>query len=97
MSNSESMMIAKQAEIISSQNEQLRKFRSEQEKLAIKVFQMSAAAGFYEKIQKAVMENPTLQSEWENFLTVLRLTIPEAVNWTSEPDDSELRKLGYMR
>lgn len=66
-------MIARQAQLISQLNENIRALKSSEEKLHIRMSEMEANHKMYLMIIKAVQEHPPLQSIWDELVTTMRL------------------------
>jgi hypothetical protein len=74
MRDQSDMMIEKQAELISklrADNAQLQQKLDQQYR---DIERLRMPARFYNDLQKQILENPTLQSEWERFLTFLKMS-----------------------
>jgi len=70
-------MIDVQARKISELNDTIRYKNDEIMRLKDTMYKQHLAGKFYLEMQKAIIENPSLKSEWDNFCIILRMTCPE--------------------
>lgn len=77
MINSDQRMIDTQARKISELNDRIRAKDVEIYNLKDKMYREHLAGKFYLEMQKAIIDNPALKSEWDNFCIVLRMVCPE--------------------
>ena len=66
-------MIDKQAEIITKNRQTMNALAIRIEQLEAKLAVQNTAAEAWRAMQKQIVANPTLQSEWDRFLGFLRL------------------------
>jgi len=70
-------MIETQARKISELNERVRSKDAEICNLKDKMYREHLAGKFYLEMQKAILDNPSLKSEWDHFCIVLMMVCPE--------------------
>lgn len=73
MRSNQEVMIEKQAEIIGKLNTQVAGLKQEIASLNYDVIRTARPAKYYMQLQKALLENPDLQPEWDRFLILLKL------------------------
>lgn len=75
------MMVERQAEIISSQNEQLRTIKEKHDAqvnaLRREIKEMRVYSEFYKKLQETILSNPTLINEWQSFMLLVKMIDPD--------------------
>lgn len=77
MISSDQRMIETQARKISELNNMVRSRDDEIQRLKDKMYHQHLAGKFYLEMQKSILDNPSLKSEWDNFCIVLRMVCPE--------------------
>lgn len=70
----ENMMIERQAQRITELNKIISDLERRVNRLQSEIENRHKAGGFYLELQKAILDNPTLQAEWSRFLVILRLS-----------------------
>lgn len=86
MRDQRDMMIQRQAEVISDLRAQLQKRAAEVDNLRREFQQKALAAHYYQMLQKSIMENETLQSEWRRFITIAKLSFDEPIEGLTKTD-----------
>jgi hypothetical protein len=76
-----SRMINRQAELISTLNEENRKLRSQVLKLEGRVEQMEPYVHCYKTLQETVLKYPSLMVEWQRFCVLLKLCDPDEAKY----------------
>ena len=70
-------MIARQARLISDHNDTIRSLRQEVDELKKQNNRVNTAGCFYIAMQRAIVDSPFLQSEWDRFLSFLKMNTAE--------------------
>jgi hypothetical protein len=73
------VMIDRQARLISEQRAIIDGLRKDNDRLDIENERLRRSAGYYDMLQKAIVESPTLQSEWRRFIAIAKLSFDEPV------------------
>lgn len=70
-----------QARLISRLNEEIRKAIQDLEKARTELGALQHSFNFYKKLQDAIIANESLQPEWNSFLIMLKMVVPESEYW----------------
>lgn len=73
----EKFMIARQARLITESNDRIRVLQRENNDLISQNQRVNTAGCFYIAMQRAIVDSPFLQSEWDRFLTFLKMNSSE--------------------
>lgn len=77
MIDRENFMIERQARLISESNETIRVLKKEKDELIKQNQRVNSAGCFYIAMQRAIVDSPFLQSEWDRFLAFLKMNTSE--------------------
>jgi len=80
-------IILAQEKHISKLHENVKSLEKEKQQLQIELDRHSKAAKFYLNMQAEIIKNPLLQSEWERFLSFLKLSMDDAKTLDRDEDD----------
>ncbi len=73
----EKFMIERQARLISDNNETIRVLKKQVDDLIKQNNRVNNPGCFYIALQRAIIESPFLQSEWDRFLAFLKMNTSE--------------------
>ncbi len=69
--------VERQARLITENNEAIRKLKKQVDDLIKQNQRVNSAGCFYIAMQRAIIESPFLQSEWDRFLAFLKMNTSE--------------------
>lgn len=70
-------MIERQARLITQHNETIRELKKQVDDLIKQNNRVNSPGCFYIAMQRAIVESPFLQSEWDRFLAFLKMNTSE--------------------
>lgn len=77
MSYHTAAMVERQARLISEQQDTIRDLKKKRNELIAQNQRVNAAGCFYIAMQRAIVDSPFLQSEWDRFLAFLKMNTSE--------------------
>ena len=70
-------MVERQARLITEQNDTIRSLKKKTDDLIAQNQRVNSAGCFYIAMQRAIVDSPFLQSEWDRFLAFLKMNTSE--------------------
>lgn len=77
MSYHTAAMVERQARLITEQQDTIRALKKKTDELISQNQRVNSAGCFYIAMQRAIVESPFLQSEWDRFLAFLKMNTSE--------------------
>ena len=77
MSYHSAATVERQARLITEQQETIRALKKKTDELILQNQRVNSAGCFYIAMQRAIIESPFLQSEWDRFLAFLKMNTSE--------------------
>lgn len=77
MSYHSAATVERQARLITDNNETIRDLKKKVDELIIQNQRVNSAGCFYIAMQRAIVASPFLQSEWDRFLSFLKMNTSE--------------------